>query len=79
MKKRSKRWAYSEMLLMFLGLLLAIYNGKHWESPSVLFGILTVIFLFRAIERKVYRYKTEFWFNAGMTVVFFILGLIPLL
>ncbi|MDM5316975.1 hypothetical protein QUF49_13290 [Fictibacillus sp. b24] len=79
MKKRPKHWVYTEMVLMFLGLLLAIYNGKTWESPTVLFSILTVIFLFRAVERKIFNQKTEFWLNAGMAVIFLILGVIPLL
>ncbi len=79
MKKRPKPWVYTEMVLMFLGLLLAIYNGKTWENPTVLFSILMVIFSFRAVERKVFKQKTEFWLNAGMAVIFLILGVIPLL
>jgi ABC-type cobalamin transport system permease subunit len=79
MKKRPKRWVFAEMLLMFLGLLLAIYNGKYWESPTVLFSILMVIFVFRAVERKVFKQKTEFWFNVGMAGIFLVLGVIPLL
>jgi hypothetical protein len=79
MKKRPKQWVYAEMLLMFLGLLLAIYNGKNWESPSVLFSILMAIFIFRAVERRIFKQKTEFWFNVGMAGIFLILGVIPLL
>lgn len=79
MKKRPKKWVYTEMLLMFLGLLLAIYNGKYWESPSVLFSILMTIFIFRAMERRIFKQKTEFWFNVGMAGIFLILGAIPLL
>jgi lysylphosphatidylglycerol synthetase-like protein (DUF2156 family) len=79
MKKRPKSWVYTEMALMFLGLLLAIYNGMNWESPTVLFSILMVIFLFRAVERKLFNQKTEFWLNLGMGVVFLILGAIPFL
>jgi hypothetical protein len=79
MKKRPKRWVYAEMVLMFMGLLLAIYNGKHWENPTVLFGILTVIFSFRALERRLFKQKTEFWFNLAMSGIFIVLGVIPLL
>jgi hypothetical protein len=79
MKKRPKRWVFAEMTLMFMGLLLAIYNGKYWESPTVLFSILMVIFMFRAVERRIFKQKTEFWFNLGMAGIFFVLGVIPLL
>ncbi|MCM3719278.1 hypothetical protein [Fictibacillus phosphorivorans] len=78
MKKRPKKWVYAEMLLIFMGLLLAIYNGKYWENPTVLFSILMTIFIFRAVERKIFKQKTEFWFNVGMVVIFLILGVIPL-
>ncbi|MET3729160.1 ABC-type cobalamin transport system permease subunit [Fictibacillus halophilus] len=77
MKKRPKRWVYTEMFLMFFGLLLAIYNGKSWESPTVLFSILLVIFIFRAAERKIFKQKTEFWLNAGIATIFLILGIVP--
>ncbi|GGB60082.1 hypothetical protein [Fictibacillus barbaricus] len=79
MKKRPKRWVYTEMVLMFLGLLLAIYNGMNWENPTVLFSILMVIFLFRSVERRLFNQTTEFWLNIGMAVIFLILGVIPLL
>jgi lysylphosphatidylglycerol synthetase-like protein (DUF2156 family) len=79
MKKRPKSWVYAEMLLMFIGLLLAIYNGLYWESPTVLFLILMVIFLFRAVERKVFKQKTEFWFNVGMAGIFLVLGILPVI
>ncbi|MQR96934.1 hypothetical protein [Fictibacillus phosphorivorans] len=77
MKKRPKPWVYTEMVLMFFGLLLAIYNGKIWGNPTVLFSILMVIFIFRAVERKIFNQKTEFWLNTGMATVFFILGILP--
>jgi hypothetical protein len=79
MKKRPKKWVYTEMLLILAGLLLAIYNGKHWESPTVFFSILLVIFSFRAVERKIFKQKTEFWLNVGMATIFLILGVIPIL
>ncbi|UZJ77537.1 hypothetical protein [Fictibacillus sp. KU28468] len=79
MKKRSKIWAYSEMVLLFLGFLLALWNGMYINSPALLFGILAAVFLFRAIERYYFKLKTEFFFNTAMVLIFILLAVMPLL
>jgi hypothetical protein len=75
MKKRPKPWVYTEMLLILAGLILAVFNGQHWESPAVLFSIFVGVFGFRTVERYLFRQKTEFWFNLGMSLLFLTLAI----
>lgn len=77
MKKRSKAWSYAEMVLLLLSFLSALWNGIYVNSPSVLFAILAVVFLFRAVERYYFKLKIEFYFNSGMVLVFIILAALP--
>ncbi|MDN4073853.1 MULTISPECIES: hypothetical protein [Fictibacillus] len=79
MKKRNKTWVYSEMVLLSVGFLLALWNGMYINSPALLFGILAAVFLFRAIERYYFKFKAEFFFNTVMVVIFIVLAAIPLM
>ncbi|MDN4523814.1 hypothetical protein [Fictibacillus fluitans] len=79
MKKRSKAWSYSEMALLLVSFLGALWNGIYVNSPSVLFAILAVVFMFRAVERYYFWLKMEFYFNTGMVLVFIILAAVPFL
>lgn len=79
MKKRSKQWAYGEMGLLFLGFLLALWNGIYMNSPVILFSVLAAIFVYRAIERYYFKLKIEFYFNTGMVLIFIILAAIPMM